>query len=67
MAHCIYLEDEELKMFEEKKVGIAHCPNSNFWYSYIIHIYIRTNTFCVDALSVFAVAYLILGECWTVE
>ena len=32
MAHCIYLEEDELKMFQERKVGIAHCPSSNFWY-----------------------------------
>lgn len=30
MAHCIYLEENELKLFQERKVGIAHCPSSNF-------------------------------------
>ncbi|XP_003383532.1 PREDICTED: guanine deaminase-like [Amphimedon queenslandica] len=30
MAHCIHLKEEELKLMEERKVGIAHCPNSNF-------------------------------------
>ena len=29
MAHCIHLEDEEIQLFKERGVGIAHCPHSN--------------------------------------
>ena len=30
MAHCIYMEDSEVNCFDQEKVGVAHCPNSNF-------------------------------------
>ncbi|KAJ3380349.1 hypothetical protein HDU92_006047 [Lobulomyces angularis] len=30
MAHCIYLTEEERKLFKEVNAGISHCPNSNF-------------------------------------
>ncbi|SET52889.1 5-methylthioadenosine/S-adenosylhomocysteine deaminase [Natronincola peptidivorans] len=29
LAHCIWLEDEEMKILAETETGIAHCPNSN--------------------------------------
>lgn len=29
MAHCVYSDNEELKMMKEQGVYIAHCPNSN--------------------------------------
>ncbi|XP_051875896.1 guanine deaminase-like [Pristis pectinata] len=29
MAHGTYLSDKELKLFQRKGAGIAHCPNSN--------------------------------------
>jgi 5-methylthioadenosine/S-adenosylhomocysteine deaminase len=28
-AHCCYLSEEDIKIFSEKKVSIAHCPRSN--------------------------------------
>ena len=30
-AHCIHLNDEEIKMLAENKCKIAHCPDSNFF------------------------------------
>lgn len=30
MAHCIYLDDDELSLMFEKGVSVAHCPNSNY-------------------------------------
>jgi len=30
MAHGVYLTDEELHLFSQKKAGISHCPVSNF-------------------------------------
>ena len=32
MAHCVHMTNEELEVLKERKVGIAHCPLSNFWY-----------------------------------
>ena len=29
MAHCVYLEDEEIKMFKKTGTKISHCPSSN--------------------------------------
>ena len=29
MAHCIYMEDEEMELLKERGTMIAHCPNSN--------------------------------------
>ncbi|XP_064388446.1 guanine deaminase-like [Halichondria panicea] len=29
MAHCIHLEENEVQLFQQKGVGISHCPNSN--------------------------------------
>lgn len=29
MAHCVYLENEEIELIKENEVFIAHCPNSN--------------------------------------
>ncbi|MDF2802157.1 MAG: guanine deaminase [Anaerocolumna sp.] len=29
MAHCVYSDDEEVKLMKEKGVFIAHCPDSN--------------------------------------
>ena len=29
MAHCVFLNEDELRMIIEKKAGIAHCPTSN--------------------------------------
>ncbi|MFV0362895.1 MAG: amidohydrolase family protein [Suipraeoptans sp.] len=29
MAHCVYLNDEEMKVIKDKGVFIAHCPQSN--------------------------------------
>ena len=29
MAHCIHLEDADLKLLKETRAGVAHCPNSN--------------------------------------
>ncbi|MGF6906099.1 amidohydrolase family protein [Fusobacterium sp. PH5-44] len=29
MAHCVYLENEEIDLIKENEVFIAHCPNSN--------------------------------------
>jgi len=31
MAHCIYLEDSEVDLYKQERVGVAHCPSSNFW------------------------------------
>jgi guanine deaminase len=30
MAHCIHLTPQERLVFKQERVGIAHCPNSNF-------------------------------------
>jgi len=30
MAHAIHLDDEELGIFKQRGVAIAHCPLSNF-------------------------------------
>uniref|UniRef100_A0A6B2L4W3 Guanine deaminase n=1 Tax=Arcella intermedia TaxID=1963864 RepID=A0A6B2L4W3_9EUKA len=30
MAHCIWLEDEEIEILKSRNCGISHCPNSNF-------------------------------------
>lgn len=30
MAHAIYLSDQELDLFVQRKAGISHCPVSNF-------------------------------------
>jgi guanine deaminase len=30
MAHCIHTNEEETKMLTKKKIGVAHCPISNF-------------------------------------
>lgn len=29
MAHCVYLNDEEIELLSEKEVFVAHCPESN--------------------------------------
>ena len=29
MAHAIYLNKKEMKLFSSKGVGVAHCPASN--------------------------------------
>ncbi|KAK8381079.1 hypothetical protein O3P69_008164 [Scylla paramamosain] len=29
MAHCVWLDDEELQLLAEKRAGVSHCPNSN--------------------------------------
>ena len=31
MAHCVYLEEEEVQLFKQIGVGVAHCPCSNLW------------------------------------
>src|SRR5919202_860162 len=31
MAHCIYLEDEEIRILRKYSVKVAHCPSSNFF------------------------------------
>lgn len=36
MAHGIYLSDEELEIFRQRKAGISHCPVSNFFHSGIL-------------------------------
>lgn len=28
-AHCCMLDDEEMKQFADRHIGIAHCPSSN--------------------------------------
>ncbi len=28
-AHCVYLNDEEIKLMSETNTGVAHCPTSN--------------------------------------
>jgi len=28
-AHCVHLEDEEMDMLKQGRVGVAHCPSSN--------------------------------------
>ena len=43
MAHCIHLTDAEVQLFKEKGVGIAHCPNSNFWLAIELVMYILEN------------------------
>jgi guanine deaminase len=29
LAHCVYLDDDELSMIKKCRSGISHCPNSN--------------------------------------
>lgn len=29
LAHCVHLSGQDVDMFAEKKVGVAHCPTSN--------------------------------------
>ena len=29
MAHCVYSDEEEIRMMKEQGVFIAHCPESN--------------------------------------
>ncbi|XP_071547984.1 guanine deaminase-like isoform X1 [Panulirus ornatus] len=29
MAHCVWMEEEELNQLKERSVGVSHCPNSN--------------------------------------
>ncbi|KAG0719322.1 Guanine deaminase [Chionoecetes opilio] len=29
MAHCVWLDDEELRLLAKAQVGVAHCPSSN--------------------------------------
>lgn len=29
MAHCVWLDDEELRLLAEKRAGVSHCPSSN--------------------------------------
>ncbi|KAK8731840.1 hypothetical protein OTU49_007293 [Cherax quadricarinatus] len=29
MAHCVWIEEQELKRLKECNTGVAHCPNSN--------------------------------------
>ena len=29
LAHCIYLDDDEVRAIRESGAGVAHCPNSN--------------------------------------
>jgi guanine deaminase len=29
MAHCVLVNDEEIELMAQKKVFVAHCPNSN--------------------------------------
>jgi guanine deaminase len=31
MAHCIYLDDDELSMLRKYSTKVAHCPSSNFF------------------------------------
>jgi guanine deaminase len=31
MAHCIYLDDEELYLLKKYSTKVAHCPSSNFF------------------------------------
>jgi len=31
MAHCIYLEDQEISMLRKYSTKVAHCPSSNFF------------------------------------
>ncbi len=28
-AHCVYIDEAEIKRFSENRVGVSHCPNSN--------------------------------------
>jgi cytosine/adenosine deaminase-related metal-dependent hydrolase len=28
-AHCVHLSDDDVRLFGERKVGVAHCPTSN--------------------------------------
>jgi guanine deaminase len=30
MAHCVWVNDEEIDLIAKKKVTVAHCPSSNF-------------------------------------
>ena len=34
MAHCVHLSDSELKLFAERKAGIACCPLSNAFFAH---------------------------------
>ena len=29
LAHCVYLNDDELRLFGQTRTGVAHCPTSN--------------------------------------
>lgn len=29
MAHCVWMEDEELRLLKEAQAGVSHCPSSN--------------------------------------
>lgn len=29
MAHCVHLEDDEVKLFAKRGTSVSHCPNSN--------------------------------------
>ena len=31
MAHCIYLDDDEISMLRKYSTKVAHCPSSNFF------------------------------------
>lgn len=33
MAHCLYLNDYDIELFQRKRIGIAHCPLSNFFFA----------------------------------
>lgn len=30
LAHCVHLEDDEIRLLGETRTGVAHCPSSNF-------------------------------------
>jgi 8-oxoguanine deaminase len=30
LAHCVHLDDDEVRLFGETGTGVAHCPSSNF-------------------------------------
>lgn len=29
MAHCVWMEDEELRLLKDAQTGVSHCPSSN--------------------------------------
>ncbi|MGL4208227.1 MAG: guanine deaminase [Candidatus Adiutrix sp.] len=33
MAHCNFLSDEDLQLFQEANASVAHCPLSNFYFA----------------------------------